>query len=148
MGENLGGARREGEVVTTATPYQSYVEARRPAAYDVTKRAVDIIVALVVLVGFLPLWLLIAVAIRLTSPGPALYRAKVAGRGGRPFTYHKFRSMYAGADESVQRDFRRDFILPNEPFRVERTASGEERPVYKVVDDPRGTRGGTIVREA
>ena len=133
--------------MSTAAPYQNDVEVAHSTAYEATKRAVDIAVALVVLVGFLPLWLLVALAIRLTSPGPILYRAQVAGRGGRPFAYYKFRSMHAGADDTVQRDFRRDFILQNQPFRVERTASGEERPVYKVVDDPRVTPFGRLLRK-
>lgn len=132
--------------MTTAAPPQEFVQVRGSAAYELAKRAVDIAIAVVVLVGLSPLWLLVALAIRLTSPGPALYRAQVAGRFGQPFTYYKFRSMYAGADDSVQRRFRRDFIRENKPYRVERTATGEERPVYKVVDDPRITPVGKVIR--
>lgn len=116
-------------------------------AYEVTKRALDVAIALVVLVGLAPLWLAVALAIRLTSPGPVFYRAEVAGRGGRPFRYFKFRSMYADADDAVQRAFRRDFIRSDRPFRVERTEDGREHPVYKVVDDPRITPVGRIIRK-
>jgi lipopolysaccharide/colanic/teichoic acid biosynthesis glycosyltransferase len=122
-------------------------DARSSWAYQTAKRALDIVVALAVLIGLAPLWLLVAVAVRLTSGGPALYKAEVAGQFGRPFTYYKFRSMYHGANDQVQRRFRRDFIRANRPYRLEQTADGGRRPVYKVVDDPRVTRVGRIIRE-
>ena len=115
--------------------------------YQAAKRTIDIAVALSVLIGLLPLWLSTALAIRLTSRGPVLYTAQVAGRGGQPFTYYKFRSMYAGADDSVQRRFRRNLIRDNRPYRVDHGSNGEERPVYKVVDDPRVTMVGRIIRK-
>jgi len=116
-------------------------------AYAAAKRAFDIVVALAVLVLFGPLWLVTALAVKVTSPGPVFHRAEVTGRGGRAFTYFKFRSMYADADDSVQRRFRRDFVSNNEPFRVERGPDGRERAVYKVVDDPRITPVGRIIRK-
>jgi lipopolysaccharide/colanic/teichoic acid biosynthesis glycosyltransferase len=133
--------------VTTvqAPPYVPV--ARASPVYEASKRAIDIIVALAFLIGLSPIWLLTAFAIRLTSRGPALYTAKVAGRGGRPFTYYKFRSMLVDNDDSVQRNFRRDFIQANKPFRAERDGSGLERAVYKVIDDPRVTFVGRIIRK-
>ena len=133
--------------MTASAPPRGYACPRDARLYEAAKRAIDIAMALIVLVGLSPLWLLIALAIRLTSPGPFLYRAEVAGRDGRPFTYCKFRSMCAGSDDSVQRRFRREFIRGNKPFRVERTPTGEERPVYKVVDDPRITPVGRMLRK-
>ncbi|OGO50365.1 MAG: hypothetical protein A2148_12375 [Chloroflexi bacterium RBG_16_68_14] len=133
--------------MTTAPLPREGAYAGGPWLYETAKRAIDIAVALGVLVGLLPLWLLIALAIRLTSPGPVLHRAQVAGRNGRPFTYFKFRSMHADVDDAVQRRFRRDFIRNNRPYRVERTAAGEERPVYKVVDDRRITPLGKAIRK-
>lgn len=133
--------------MTTASRPMGCVEVRGRWGYETAKRASDIVIALSVLAGLFPVWLLVAVAIKLTSRGAVFHRAEVAGRGGRPFTYFKFRSMYAGADDAVQRRYRRDFIRENRPFRVERTASGEERPVYKVVDDPRVTPVGRMLRK-
>ena len=133
--------------MTTAAPPRAFAMARGSRAYDAAKRALDITVALAVLVGLAPLWLLVALAVRLTSPGPALYRADVAGRNGDPFAYYKFRSMYVDGGDAVQRRFRRDFIRSNKPYRVDRTADGEELPVYKVVDDPRVTPVGRILRK-
>ena len=61
-------------------------------------RYLDFTGALVTLLLLSPLFLVIALAIRLTSPGPILYRARRVGRGGRPFHLYKFRSMVADAD--------------------------------------------------
>ncbi len=60
------------------------------------KRAMDITVSAVVLIAGLPLWLLIALAIKLDSPGPVLYTQYRVGRGNRPFKLYKFRSMTHG----------------------------------------------------
>jgi lipopolysaccharide/colanic/teichoic acid biosynthesis glycosyltransferase len=125
----------------------TYTAVRSSRAYEATKRALDIAISSTILIGLAPLWLLVTVAVRLTSSGPALYKAEVAGRFGRPFTYYKFRSMHCGASDEVQRRFRRDLILANRPYRLEQTADGKERLVYKVVDDPRVTPVGRIIRK-
>lgn len=61
------------------------------------KRALDIVVALIVLLLTLPFYPIILLAIRLDSAGPALFRQVRAGRNGRPFVVYKFRSMYHSA---------------------------------------------------
>lgn len=65
------------------------------------KRLIDFTVALVVLVAGLPVWLMIGLAIRLTSPGPAIYRQTRIGRHGRSFTMYKFRTMMENAEAST-----------------------------------------------
>ena len=78
-----------------------------------------------------PLLLLIALAIRLTSPGPAIYRQVRAGLNGRSFRMLKFRSMRAGAEDQ----------------QAELAAQNEMRgPVFKVANDPRVTPLGRILR--
>lgn len=62
------------------------------------KRLFDLLASAMGLVLLSPLLALIAIAIRLTSPGPIFYRARRVGRGGREFTLYKFRSMVADAD--------------------------------------------------
>lgn len=62
------------------------------------KRAFDLVASGVGLIVLSPLLLGIALAVRLTSPGPALYRARRVGRHGKEFTLYKFRSMVANAD--------------------------------------------------
>lgn len=65
--------------------------------YAFCKRAVDLVLSALLLVLFAPLLALIAVLVRLDSPGPALFIQKRAGRNGKLFTIYKFRSMYAGS---------------------------------------------------
>lgn len=69
-----------------------------PSWEQSTKRLVDILVALVVLVVGLPVWLLLGLIIRLTSAGPAIYRQRRVGRRGRHFTMYKFRTMRQDAE--------------------------------------------------
>ena len=62
-------------------------------ARDGRKRTMDVALCLLALPLALPLMALIALAVRLDSPGPALFRQQRVGRGGRPFRIHKFRTM-------------------------------------------------------
>jgi lipopolysaccharide/colanic/teichoic acid biosynthesis glycosyltransferase len=74
---------------------------RNRAQYDrgiTLKRTADILLSLIGLVFTIPLSLLSALLVKTSSPGPILYRAVRAGRGGRPFTMYKFRTMVPGAD--------------------------------------------------
>jgi exopolysaccharide biosynthesis polyprenyl glycosylphosphotransferase len=97
----------------------------------VLKRALDIALSLFVLAVGWPLFLIIAIAIRLDSPGPVLFRQKRIGRRGRPFTLLKFRTMHANAEAEQER------LAPlNE-------ATG---PLFKIRDDPRITRVGRVLR--
>jgi exopolysaccharide biosynthesis polyprenyl glycosylphosphotransferase len=97
----------------------------------VLKRALDIVLSLVTLVVGAPLWILVAVAIRLDSPGPVLFAQKRVGRRGRPFTVFKFRTMHQYAEQEKGR-----LAALNE-------ASG---PLFKIRDDPRRTRVGRLLR--
>ncbi|NDJ33455.1 MAG: sugar transferase, partial [Chloroflexi bacterium] len=63
------------------------------------KRAFDLAVSLLLLVLSAPFLLIIAVAIKLDSPGPVFYRATRIGQGGEPFKLYKFRSMVSDADK-------------------------------------------------
>lgn len=63
------------------------------------KRLFDLAASLVALVLLAPLFVLLALAIKLDSPGPVFFRQQRVGRGGRPFAIHKFRTMVADAPE-------------------------------------------------
>lgn len=67
--------------------------------YSLIKRAIDFVAALLLLLATSPLFLLIAVAIKLDSRGPVFYTQKRLGRAGRLFTIYKFRSMKTGTPE-------------------------------------------------
>lgn len=66
-----------------------------------TKRLVDLAASALVLLAGLPLWLLLALLVRLSSPGPVIYRQTRAGRHGRPFTMYKFRTMEDDAERET-----------------------------------------------
>lgn len=112
----------------------------RDLAYLGAKRVLDVALAAVALVLLLPLMVLVGLAIRATSPGPALFRQTRVGRSGSRFTMLKFRTMRADADDAVHRGY------------VTRLLSEEEAPhggsegVYKLTDDPRITPLGRILR--
>lgn len=95
------------------------------------KRLLDIVVAAVLLVLLSPLLLTLALLVKLTSPGPALYRWKVVGRYGARFVSYKFRSMVADAD-----DRKPQLLQKNE-------MTG---PVFKLTRDPRVTPLGRWMR--
>ena len=117
-----------------------------PFWYEPVKRILDIIVALVGLVLFFPLWLLIAIAIKVTSPGPILYVADTVGKDGRIFPFYKFRTMRNDSDEAPHKQYLARFVEKNEPYTIIRREDGSEERVYKIVNDSRVTRIGRILR--
>jgi lipopolysaccharide/colanic/teichoic acid biosynthesis glycosyltransferase len=102
-----------------------------------TKRAFDILVASVALLLLSPLFLLIALAIRLESRGPIFYIAKRAGRGYKIFNFYKFRTMIHGADKKIT-----DLAHLNQ-------YGAEKGPVFfKINNDPRITKVGSFLRNS
>ena len=96
------------------------------------KRLIDILGSLALLILLSPVMLVIAISIPLTSPGPVIYAQRRIGKGGRPFTMYKFRSM-----ERDAHDLRHLHAHRN------RHTTG---PVFKVPDDPRVTKVGRVIR--
>lgn len=100
------------------------------------KRIFDIIFSLLVLSIGAPLFLFIAIAIRLGSKGPIFYSQQRIGRGGRFFKCYKFRTMYPDAD------MRLNDILKNDPAK-----NKEWEETRKLKDDPRVTPIGAFLRK-
>jgi lipopolysaccharide/colanic/teichoic acid biosynthesis glycosyltransferase len=100
----------------------------------VVKSALDRLVATVLLVLSAPLLVLIAAAVRLESPGPAVFRQTRVREGGITFTMYKFRTMTERAEEQLS-DLQ------------ERNMHGPDRPLFKMQDDPRITRVGHLLRQ-
>lgn len=106
------------------------------------KRLLDIFASIAVMTLFFPLFLAIAVAVKLTSPGPVLFRQPRIGRYGRKFTFLKFRSMHVANDESIHMEFTRQFISGE--MKAE---SGEtDTCSFKIKNDPRVTPIGKWLR--
>ncbi len=104
--------------------------------YRLAKRTLDVVVASVALVVFAPVIGIIAMLIRLDSPGPAIFRQQRVGQGGRTFTFYKFRTMYVDAKERFP-----------ELYDYRYTPDQWKTLYYKLPDDPRLTRFGRIVRK-
>jgi exopolysaccharide biosynthesis polyprenyl glycosylphosphotransferase len=108
------------------------------------KRAVDIAGATVGLVVLSPLLALVALAVALDSPGPVFFRQERIGVGGRRFRVWKFRTMQHGASDSSHRDLVTRMLAGDEEGTRQTGADGRE--VFKLVNDPRVTRLGALLR--
>jgi lipopolysaccharide/colanic/teichoic acid biosynthesis glycosyltransferase len=111
--------------------------------YLATKRTMDIVGSAAGLLIFVPLFLVIALAIKLTSKGPVLFRQQRIGQFGTPFVFLKFRSMYLNNDPKIHLDYIQQLISG----KAERQPSnGNGQGVYKLTTDPRVTRVGALLR--
>jgi lipopolysaccharide/colanic/teichoic acid biosynthesis glycosyltransferase len=104
----------------------------------VVKRASDLFIATLALVILSPLWLLLALLIKLDSSGPVFYKQERVGMDGRIFLFYKFRSMQVGSDDASHREYQRAYISG----RAESNLGDDERPVFKLRADTRITRVG------
>jgi lipopolysaccharide/colanic/teichoic acid biosynthesis glycosyltransferase len=110
---------------------------------NAVKRTIDILGSTLALILLMPLFLVIAAAIKLTSPGPVLFRQKRIGQYGVPFTLLKFRSMLSHNDARQHQEFVTQFIGGGTPTE----SNGKNgQVVYKITDDPRVTQVGRLLR--
>lgn len=119
-----------------------FPDVRKPGKFSATtklvmKRGIDLLGGVLALLIFLPVFVLIAVVVKLTSPGPILFCQKRIGRYGREFNFYKFRTMYANNDPSIHREYVSKLISGN---------IDSKDGVYKISDDPRVTRFGRFLR--
>ncbi len=107
------------------------------------KRAIDVVGSIVLLILASPIMLLTALAVKLTSPGPIIFRQLRIGRDGKPFSFYKFRSMRCGNDDTIHREYVKNLIQG----RHEQINEGDaDQPVYKLRSDTRITSVGRIIR--
>jgi exopolysaccharide biosynthesis polyprenyl glycosylphosphotransferase len=101
--------------------------------YELTaKRLIDVVLAGLGLIGSMPIWLAIVIAIKLDSPGPAIFVQERVGQHGRRFRFYKFRSMYLDAEERLAEVQSRNEM---------------DGPVFKIRNDPRVSRVGRFLRK-
>jgi exopolysaccharide biosynthesis polyprenyl glycosylphosphotransferase len=101
--------------------------------YHVVKRVFDVVIGVVILILLLPIIPVLAIMIKLESPGGVFFRQERVGKGGRVFKFYKFRSMCKEAEEQ------KDHI---------EALNEQEGPVFKVRSDPRVTIVGKFLRRS
>jgi lipopolysaccharide/colanic/teichoic acid biosynthesis glycosyltransferase len=111
--------------------------------FTLTKRIMDVGGSLLLLTTLSPVLLATAVAVKLSSKGPILYRQQRVGQYGKPFTFLKFRSMYVNNDCSVHQKYVMQLIA-GQAQRHPGNAKGDG--VYKLTRDQRVTRVGAFLR--
>jgi len=108
------------------------------------KRSMDIAGSLFALVLLSPVFIAIAVAVKLTSKGPVLFRQQRIGQYGRRFTFLKFRSMYVSNDHTIHQEYVKRLIAGTIGPEEE---NGRKPEVYKLTNDPRITPFGRFIRQ-
>jgi lipopolysaccharide/colanic/teichoic acid biosynthesis glycosyltransferase len=104
--------------------------------------------AAVLLLVLSPVFLILAVAIRLDSSGRAIYRQRRIGRNQEPFTVNKFRTMHSGAGHETHREFVIGLIAARELAPGETQAQRDESNFFKMANDTRVTRVGRFLRKS
>jgi exopolysaccharide biosynthesis polyprenyl glycosylphosphotransferase len=113
------------------TPLLTFSAAPHDEIRLLAKRITDVALAAAALVLLLPFMLLIALAIRLTSPGPAIFRQERCGLNGRRFTFYKFRSMCNNAED----------------LKASLIHLSQKSTAFKIPNDPRLTKIGRFLRK-
>jgi lipopolysaccharide/colanic/teichoic acid biosynthesis glycosyltransferase len=113
-------------------------------AYQAIKRGLDIAGSAALLLLLSPLFLLITVLMKLTSPGPILFRQARVGRMGKPFTMLKFRSMRVNAEQKLHQEFVTNFIKSGAGTNA---GASDAKAPFKLANDPRVTPLGRILRK-
>jgi exopolysaccharide biosynthesis polyprenyl glycosylphosphotransferase len=109
----------------------------------IVKRTSDLFIATLALIVLSPLWMLIALLIKLDSRGPVFYKQERVGMDGRIFLFYKFRSMHVGVDDATHREYQRAYISG----QADSNLGDDERPVFKLRSDQRITRIGALLRK-
>jgi lipopolysaccharide/colanic/teichoic acid biosynthesis glycosyltransferase len=107
------------------------------------KRLLDIVGSIMLLIICLPVLIAIAIAIKLTSKGPILFRQVRVGQYGKKFTFLKFRSMYYKNDPTIHEQYVKRLILGT---ATQQTVAGQPK-LYKLTADPRITQVGRFLRK-
>jgi len=112
------------------------------SAARVIKRLMDIVGSASALLFLSPIFLLVALLVKLSSEGPIFFKQERLGQFGKTFTFLKFRSMHANNDHQIHQNFIRRVIKGEHDGRAE----GGGKAVFKMTNDPRITRVGRFIR--
>jgi exopolysaccharide biosynthesis polyprenyl glycosylphosphotransferase len=126
-----------------AVPMVRLFEEPLSGSARIFKRGVDLVVSSLILLCTAPLWLIIAIAIKLESRGPALYRQERVGMDGHIFQIYKFRSMLNDVEiDAAHREYMARVIKSQGDTNL----GTKETPHYKFINGSRLTRVGAILR--
>lgn len=132
-----------GPDVESIDPFLSAIgDPRSRTSYDVLKRWLDVAGSLALLIVLAPLLSLLAVLVKLGSPGPIFFRQTRIGLNARPFTMPKFRTMRVNSDHAVHQKYVSWFIKSSD-----QTPDAGKTTLFKIADDPRVTTVGRILRK-
>jgi exopolysaccharide biosynthesis polyprenyl glycosylphosphotransferase len=106
------------------------------------KRVMDIVGSSIALIVLSPIFLALAILIKLTSEGPVFFRQERVGQFEKPFVFLKFRSMYVSTDSEIHKEYVRKFIAG----RAGSNGGDGRQPIYKITNDPRVTWIGRFMR--
>lgn len=112
--------------------------------YVITKRVMDIVGSIIAILSCLPLFVIIALVIKLTSKGPVLFIQQRVGQYGKCFSFLKFRSMYVDNNPAEHREYVARLIAGHAEAN---TSSQSGATVFKLIGDKRITRIGRIIRK-
>jgi exopolysaccharide biosynthesis polyprenyl glycosylphosphotransferase len=109
--------------------------------FNTLKHSLDALIALPVFLALLPVFIAIGMAIKFNSKGPVFYRAHAIGKSAKEFTMFKFRSMKADDDNEIHKNYVTKLIKGDINYEE------NSNQVFKVVDDPRVTSVGKLLRK-
>lgn len=126
--------------------YMSMTPASAKKVSLIIKRIIDISCSLSGIALLAPVFLIVAVLIKINSPGSVFFKQERVGLYGTKFKFFKFRSMYADNDPAIHREFVRNLILGNNVVHAQSLGAGAAAD-YKIKDDPRVTSIGRFLRK-
>jgi exopolysaccharide biosynthesis polyprenyl glycosylphosphotransferase len=109
----------------------------------IVKRVIDVVGSGALLLLMSPILAAIALAIKLTSKGPVIFKQERLGQFGRRFNCFKFRTMAANNDPKIHREFVHKFIAGKSDV----ASAGDVEPIFKITNDPRVTSVGRFLRK-
>lgn len=110
------------------------------------KRVIDISGSILALLIFSPLFIIIALLIKVSSEGPVLFKQERLGHFGKKFIFLKFRTMYINSSPDIHKEYIKKFICEQRSYD-RRKVHNKEEVVYKINEDPRITPIGKFLRK-
>jgi lipopolysaccharide/colanic/teichoic acid biosynthesis glycosyltransferase len=107
------------------------------------KRGMDVLGSLLALLVLAPVFFVLALFVKLTSVGPVFFRQQRVGQYGVAFTFLKFRSMFTSTNAAIHQEYVKNYIAGK---AEQAPADGEQKTIYKIMNDPRVTWIGKFMR--